>query len=152
MTRRSPERVALFAGSFNPFTKGHLSVVERGVTLFDRVVVAVGINLAKGVPADLGERVEAIRRAVAPFGEAVEVTTFSGLAVDAAREHGAKFLLRGVRSVADFEYERNMADINRRIGGLETVLLYTLPELAAISSSVVRELRSFGRDVSDLLP
>ncbi len=144
--------MALFAGSFNPFTIGHLSVVERGITLFDRVIVAVGINIAKGAPADLDQRVEEIRRAVAPFGDAVEVATFTGLAVDAAHEHGAQFLLRGVRSAADFEYERNMADINRRIGGLETVLLYTLPELAAISSSVVRELRAFGRDVSDLVP
>lgn len=154
MTRRSPDpRIALFAGSFNPFTIGHLSIVERGAAMFDKVVVGVGYNFAKAPEAaELASRVEAIERAVAHLGDAVEVVSFGGLTVDEAERHGAKFLLRGVRNAADFEYERSMADINRRLSGIETVLLYTLPELSAVSSSVVRELRVHGRDVSPFLP
>lgn len=152
-TKPSTEgRTALFPGSFRPFTKGHASIVERGLALFDRVVIAVGVNLAKdpeGVHA--AENVGRISTLYA--GEPrVEVVSYSGLTVDAAREAGAQFLLRGVRSVKDFEYERDMADINRKLSGLETVLLYSLPELSAVSSSVVRELEAFGADVSDFLP
>lgn len=147
-------RVALFAGSFNPFTIGHLSIVERAIGLFDHIVVGIGINIAKPGAAEDAERLaDDARRALARFGDRVSVTHFSGLAVDEAARHGARFLLRGVRSVADFEYERNMADLNRRIGGgIETVMLPALPELGAISSSAVRELRAFGRDVAEFLP
>jgi pantetheine-phosphate adenylyltransferase len=82
----------------------------------------------------------------------VKVITYSTLTVDAAKSEGAKFLLRGVRSTRDFEYERDLADVNRRLSGIETVLLYSLPELSAISSSLVRELQSYGKDTSSLLP
>lgn len=154
MTPKSdtPRRVALFAGSFNPFTLGHWTIVQRALDMFDAVVVGVGYNASKPRPDDLSERVEAIRRAVATLGPRVSVESFGGLAVEAARRFGARFMVRGVRSVADFEYERDMADINRRIGGIETVVLFTLPELAAVSSSVVRELSSYGVDVSGFLP
>ncbi len=150
MTANLPERTALFAGSFNPFTVGHLSVVERALPLFDRIVIAVGINADK--PADnLDSRLDAIRVAVAQYPQ-VEVMSYHGLTVDLATEIGAVALLRGVRDVADFEYERNMADINRRLTGVETVLMFTLPEHAAVSSSVVRELERYGRDVTQFLP
>lgn len=145
------ERIALFPGSFNPFTRGHASIVERGLALFDRIVIAVGVNPAKSTPETIEERLGSIRRLY--VGEArVSVVAYDGLTVDAARSHGASFLLRGVRSVRDFEYERDMADINRRLSGVETVLLYSLPELAAVSSSIVRELDHFGADISEFLP
>lgn len=142
----------LFAGSFDPFTVGHASLVERALPLCSSLVIAIGVNSSKGalqVSAD--ERLEAIRSLYADEPK-VSVVTYSGLTVDAASEHGADALLRGVRSVADFEYERNLADINRRIVGLETVLLFSTPELAAVSSSVVRELAAYGYPISDFLP
>ena len=147
-------RTALFAGSFNPFTTGHASVVERALDMFDRIVIAVGVNAAKTTEADTGARVEAIRRIYAALPEGrIEVLAYSGeLTVDLARRVGARWLLRGIRSVRDFEYERDMADINRRIAGLDTVLLFALPELGAVSSSVVRELQAYGTDVSQFLP
>jgi pantetheine-phosphate adenylyltransferase len=148
----SNERVALFAGSFNPFTIGHASIVERGLGLFDRIVIGIGVNAQKPESKVDGEkRVAEINKLYANEPR-VEVMTYSTLTVDAAESVGAKFLLRGVRSVRDFEYERDLADVNRRLSGIETVLLYALPELSAISSSVVRELKSYGKDVSNLVP
>lgn len=148
---RPGERVALFPGSFNPFTRGHASVVERGLALFDRIVVAVGVNPSKTSAETVEERLQTIRRVYAGQPR-VSVVAYEGLTVDATREAGADFILRGVRSVRDFEYERDMADINRRLSGVETVLLYSLPELEAVSSSVVRELEHFGADISEFLP
>lgn len=142
---------ALFPGSFNPFTIGHLSVVERAAPLFEKLIIAIGINNKKVSPVDVEERLAAIKKAVCHLPN-VSVISYSGLTVDACREYGAKFMLRGVRSVTDFEYERNLADINRKIAGIETILLYTLPEHASISSSVVRELDSYGYDISSFLP
>ncbi|MBD5191737.1 MAG: pantetheine-phosphate adenylyltransferase [Bacteroidales bacterium] len=143
--------IALFPGSFNPFTVGHLSVVERAAPLFEKLIIAIGINNKKVSSVDVEGRLAAIKMAVSHLPN-VSVIFYSGLTVDACREYGAKFMLRGVRSVTDFEYERNLADINRKIAGIETILLYTLPEHASISSSVVRELDSYGYDISSFLP
>lgn len=154
MTRRFPEeeRRAIFAGSFNPFTLGHLSVLRRGLELFDHVTVVIGINDSKGADgAERERRLEAVRRAVEGL-EGVDVILWSGLTVDAARSCGARWLLRGVRNVADFEYERGMAEVNRMISGIDTVLLFAEPELAALSSSMVRELEKYGVDTSRFLP
>lgn len=151
MTRKYPERTALFPGTFNPFTVGHKSVVDRGLALFDRIIIAVGINAAKSDNSDIEERLEAIRRVYAA-NDRVSVISYSGLTVDACREYGADFILRGVRSVRDFEYERDLADGNRNISGIETVLLYAEPELSWISSSIVRDLARHGSDISKLIP
>lgn len=151
MTTEPTERIALFPGSFDPFTIGHKSLVERALPLFDRIVIAVGENSGKSSASSADARVEAIRRLFADDPR-VTVTAYSGLTVDVCRSVGARWLLRGVRSLTDFEYEKNLADINRRISGIETVLLYTLPEYAPISSSVVRELDRYGYDVSTFLP
>lgn len=158
MTAKSPDnihtgepRTALFAGSFDPFTVGHASIVSRALPLFDHIIIAVGVNMAKTSADEVSRRVEAIAALYADEPR-VTVTHYEGLTVDMAARCGARWLLRGVRSVKDFEYERDMADINRQLSGLETVLLYSLPEHAAVSSSIVRELRSYGRDVSDYLP
>jgi pantetheine-phosphate adenylyltransferase len=153
MTQKSHNRIALMPGSFDPFTAGHASLVERGLQLFDTVIIAIGINANKLDGEQVAEqRAEPIRRLYADRADRVRVVTYRGLTVDLAEAEGAKFLLRGVRSVKDFEYERDMADINRRLSGVETVLLYSLPELSAVSSSVVRELASYGRDVSEFMP
>lgn len=144
-------RIAFFPGSFNPFTTGHASIVDRALRLFDGVIIGIGYNMAKGGERDALSRAETIRQLYSAEPR-IRVTTFSGLAVDAARVAGACCAIKGIRSVKDFEYERDMADINRQLSGLETVILYSLPELSAVSSSVVRELRAFGADVSAFLP
>lgn len=142
--------IAFFAGSFNPFTIGHASVVERALPLFDRIIIGIGSNAEK---ADEHNNLNAIREFAKRFNGKVDAVSYNGmLTVDAARHFGADCLLRGVRSVKDFEYERDLADINRRIGAMETVILFALPDHGAISSSVVRELASYGRDTSDFLP
>ncbi len=145
------ERIAFFAGSFDPFTVGHQSVVERGLDLFDRIVIGIGVNAAKPAAENIDERVEDI---LAVFGDdpRIEVEPYSDLTWEAARRLGCTHLLRGVRSVADFEYERNIADVNRNLSGLETVILFTLPEHSFISSSLVRDLQRHGADVSEFLP
>lgn len=145
-------RIAIFPGSFNPFTIGHKSVVDRALPLFDRIIIAIGYNEAKEADtASLPERIRAIASLYADE-PAVEVFSYEGLTVDFAREMGARWILRGVRSVKDFEYESTLADVNRRISGIETVLLFTLPEHSAISSSMVRELAHFGVDTTPFLP
>lgn len=148
MTQRY--RKALFAGSFRPFTIGHKSIVERTLKLCDSLIIGVGCNPDK--PAeDINRRVDDIREIFAGDPR-VEVEAYSGLTVDYARRQGVGFMVRGVRSVSDFEYERNLAEVNLRISGIETVLLTALPELSFVSSSTVRELEANGYDVSEFLP
>lgn len=141
-------RIALMAGTFDPFTTGHASIVARGLGLFDRIVIAIGTNPDKpGAVAGAEARRDAIAAHYAADSR-VKVITYAGLTVDACRREGARFMLRGVRSTIDFEYERNLADVNRNISGIETVLLYAEPQLAMVSSSMVRELRAHGVDTS----
>ena len=146
----SPRR-ALFAGSFDPFTIGHASILERALAIFDSVVVAVGVHAAKNSSASPSQRLDNIKR-LYPSPRAEVVAYDHELTVDLARRLNCSHLVRGVRSVADFEYERNIADINRQISGIDTVLLLALPEHAAISSSIVRELQSYNHDISSLIP
>lgn len=143
-------RTALFAGSFNPFTLGHKSIADRALALCDRLVIGIGVNPGKPA-AGIENRVAAVKRIFAADPR-VEVYLYGGLTTDFARECGADFMVRGVRSVADFEFERNLADINFKLSGIDTVLLTALPELSHISSSMVRELASYGVDVSPYLP
>lgn len=145
------ERTALFAGTFDPYTRGHHALVERALVLFDTVVVAVGRNLDKKCMFSIEERVSAIEKLYAGNGR-VKVAVYDTLTMDFAQSVGATALLRGVRSVKDFEYERDIADVNLRLGGIDTVLLVSEPEYASVSSSVVRELMKYGKDVSELLP
>lgn len=144
-------RIALFPGSFDPFTVGHESIVERALPLFDEIVVAIGVNYNKLTLTTLEERVEWIK-GIFRNEPRVKVISYEGLTVDAARQCGATFMLRGVRMIQDFEYEKNLAEVNRALSGIETVLLYTLPEYSHISSSIVRELVKYGQDVSAYLP
>ena len=152
MDSPTPQRkVAIFPGSFDPFTVGHASIVERGLPLFDEIVIGVGINENKRALYSSDRRVEAISRLYA-HEPRVRVEAYDDLTVDFARRCGASFILRGLRSVKDFEYERDIANMNHRLTGIETVLLFTEPHYSSISSSVVRELIAFGKDVRDFLP
>ena len=146
------ERIILFPGSFNPFTIGHDDIVKRALSLFDRIVVAVGYNEQKGQAAcdDADRRVATIKKLYTD-NPRVDVVGYSCLTTDIARQVGACAILRSVRSVKDYEYELQMADVNQRLTGIDTVVLFARPELASISSSVVRELQHFGHDVSDFL-
>ena len=144
-------RIALFPGTFDPFTLGHQSLVKRVLTCADAVVIAIGINEKKQTYYTLEQREAAIRALYAEEPR-VKVITYSGLTVDVAQQEQASFILRGVRSVIDFEYEKAIADVNRQLTGIETLLLFTEPAYAHISSSVVRELLHFGKDVSAFLP
>ena len=142
---------AVFPGSFDPFTVGHDAIVRRALPLFDRIIIGVGVNVRKQYLYSADKRVEDIARLYA--GEPkIEVKAYSGLLVDFARQEGARFIVKGVRSVKDFEYEREQADINLKIGGLDTLLLFSEPQYQSVSSSMVRELLHFGRDVSEFIP
>ena len=145
------KRIAIFPGSFDPFTIGHASIVERGLPLFDEIVIGVGFNANKRSLLSPEERVEAIRNLYADEPR-IRVVAYNDLTIDLARREGANYILRGLRSVKDFEYERDIANINHRLAGVETVLLFTEPQFSDISSSVVRELIAFGKDVTDFLP
>ncbi|MBO6032725.1 MAG: pantetheine-phosphate adenylyltransferase [Prevotella sp.] len=145
-------KTGVFVGSFNPFTIGHDSIVRRALPLFDRLVIGVvGDNVHKPDMPSAEVRMEAIRQLYADESR-IEVKPYHGLAMDFAKAEGAQFIVKGVRSVNDFEYEQWQADFNRRIGGIETILLYTEPELACISSSALRELQHFGVDITPYLP
>ena len=144
-------RIAIFPGSFDPFTIGHASIVRRGLEIFDKIVIGVGYNTNKRFFLTPEERVAAIEKVYASEAR-VKVVAYDDLTADLARREQARFVLRGIRSVKDFEYERDIAGINHRLSGVETVLLFTEPHYADISSTIVRELLAFGKDVSEFLP
>jgi len=142
---------AIFPGSFDPFTLGHYDIVNRGLTLFDHITIGIGRNSVKKETFPIRERLSAIQKI---FGDndKVDVQIYDCLTVDFAKQVDAQFILRGIRCVEDFEYERNMAEANKQIGGIETILLYTRPEYAHISSTLVRDLYSYNKDVSAFVP
>ena len=142
---------AIFPGSFDPFTKGHFDIVMRGLEIFDEIIIGIGINSTKKETFPLQQRLNDIQQYFAAEPR-VQVHTYDGLTVDFAAQHQAQFILRGVRSTLDFEYERSMAEANKQLSGLETVLLYTRPEYAHISSTLVRDLHSHGKDIAAYLP
>ena len=150
-TNQEGSRIAIFPGSFDPFTRGHESIVRRSLPLFDRFIIAIGVNNDKRPFMSTEQRLACIKETFKDDPR-VEVVSYSGLTVDLAREVGANFIVRGVRLIQDFENEKHLAEINRDLTGIETILLYTLPEYSHISSSIVRELIKYGQDVSAYLP
>ena len=144
-------RKAIFPGTFDPFTIGHFSVVKRALTFMDEIIIGIGLNDSKRTWFPTERRLEMIRDLYAGDSR-ITVEAYTGLTVDFARERGAGFIIRGIRTVHDFEYEETIADINRKLAGIETILLFTEPELTAISSTIVRELLQYGKDVSAFLP
>jgi pantetheine-phosphate adenylyltransferase len=145
------KRIALFPGTFDPFTVGHQSLVRRGLSLMDEIVIAIGINEEKKSFFPLDKRLKMIRE-LYENEPRVSVESYGSLTIEFARKAGAQYILRGVRSVIDFEYEKTIADVNRTISGIETVVLFTEPSLTHVSSSHVRELLRYGYDVRDFLP
>lgn len=145
------ERRALIPGSYDPFTIGHKSIVDRALSMFDHVVIACGISLAKHSADEIAERLKPIRQLYRDDSR-VSVISYDGLTVDAAADHGCSVIVRGLRNAIDLEYERPMAEVNRQLSGIETIFLIALPEYQSVSSSLVRELRHYGRDVANLLP
>lgn len=144
-------RIAIFPGSFDPYTKGHDSIVRRGLPLFDKIIIGVGVNARKRGLKPVERRIEALRKLYQDEPK-IQVEGYNDLTVDFARRMGANFILRGIRSIKDFEYELAIADVNRRLSGIETVILFTEPDLACVSSTIVRELQYFGRDIREFVP
>jgi pantetheine-phosphate adenylyltransferase len=142
---------ALFVGTFDPFTIGHADIVRRALQLVGKLVIGVGINPDKHTMYSAEERVNAIRDLYADEPR-ISVEAYADLAIDLAQRTGAQFIVRGVRSVKDFEYERDQAEYNMRLGNVETLLLYANPSLTAISSSAYRQLVYFHKDASWMLP
>ena len=144
-------KTGLFAGSFDPFTIGHMSIVRRALPLFDRLIIGIGVNEHKQCMMSPLERKKAIEQ-LFEADDSVVVLPYSGLTAAIARSMGAAYIVKGVRSVRDFEAEREQADINRMLTGVETILLPAEPGLDSVSSTVVRVLSHFGKEVSPLLP
>ena len=144
-------KTAIFPGTFNPFTIGHADIVERALTIFDKVVIGVGYNPEKG-DSNIYPRVAHIKE-IYEGNPKVTVEAYTDLTVELAQRHGATAIVKGVRSVKDYEYERDQAEFNRILGeGLDTVLLCARAEHSTLSSSILRTLQHFGRDVSEFLP
>ena len=145
-------RLAIYPGSFDPPTLGHLDVIERAAKLFDEIVVAVGVNSAKQPLLSADERVEALRASTTHLGNVV-VCSFEGLLVEFVQSQGARSIVRGLRATADFEYEFQMAMVNRRLASeIDTVFLMTKWEHSYLSSSIVREVANLGGDYSEMVP
>ena len=147
------KRIALFPGSFDPFTKGHEDIVLRGLKVFDEIIIAIGYNSQKSsryFPIEMMvERINGIFNG----NERIKVLTYSELTAELARRLGARYLLRGLRNTTDFEYENSVAQVNRHLNAdLESVFLITSPQFASISSSIIREVHRYGGDVSGLIP
>ena len=147
------KRIALFPGSFDPFTKGHQDIVIRGLTLFDEIIIAIGFNSKKDQRYfKIDFMIERIQETFVKYPQ-IKVITYSELTADLARKHKANYLLRGLRNTTDFEYENSIAQMNRHLNAdLESVFLITSPQFAAISSSIIREVHRYGGDISVMLP
>ena len=143
--------VGVFVGSFDPYTIGHDNILRRALPLFDKIVIGVGVNVNKQCMLSTEERVSAIAEIYADEPN-VEVRQYTDLTCDFARREGASYIIKGVRSVKDFEYEREQADILRQISGVDTMLFFSEPHLQSVSSSAVRELKRFGKDITAYLP
>ncbi len=144
-------RRAIFPGSFDPFTIGHESIVRRGLEMFDHIVIAVGINADKRCMFSAEERVGFIRKVFEGQDE-ISVMTYTGLTIDFARENDCQHILRGLRTSADFEFERAIAQVNKQLSGIDTAFLLTSPEHTPVNSTIVRDILRHGGDASAFLP
>ena len=145
-------KVVVYPGSFNPITNGHTDLVKRGLELFDKVIVAIGTSAQKDPKVDLADRIELCNEVLSPFGDRVEVEGFNNLLVDYAESKGAHFILRGLRTVTDFDYEFQMAEMNQSLNAnIEYVFLLPSKECSFISSTLVREIASLGGNISEFV-
>jgi len=146
------ERIAVFPGSFDPITRGHESIILRAIPLFDHIIIAIGENQDKKSFFPLEQRIDWIK-AVFENEPAISVQSYQGLTVDFCKQVNARFLLRGLRTSADFEFERSIGQINKQIDpGIETVFLLTAPEYTALNSSMVRDIIRNGGDPTPFIP
>ncbi|MBK6978040.1 MAG: pantetheine-phosphate adenylyltransferase [Cytophagaceae bacterium] len=146
------KKVAFFPGSFDPFTKGHADIVRRGLNLFDEIIIGIGTNTNKNRYFEI-EAIEREIKGAFDNDPRVKIIHYEDLTASVAKIHGAKFILRGLRNTTDFEYENTISQVNRQLEKeLETVFLITSPELAPISSTIVRELHKFGADITSYIP
>lgn len=147
------QKIALFPGSFDPYTKGHDDIVQRGLTLFDKIIIAIGHNTKKHTRYfDIDMMVGKIE-SLYNNNPAISVEVYNELTAQLARKHQAQYLLRGLRNTTDFEYENSIAQVNTNLNeNLETVFLITSPEYAYINSSIIREVHYYGGDVKEFLP
>lgn len=145
-------RIAVYPGTFDPLTNGHVDIIHRGLAVFDQIVVAIAENVRKQPLFSTGERIQMIAEAM-NHDERVEVDAFSGLLIDYVQKRGAKIILRGLRALSDFEYEFQFALMNKRLApGVETVFMMTGEEAFYVSSSLVKEVASFGGNLEGVVP
>lgn len=142
---------ALFSGTFDPFTIGHYALIKRALRFTDEIIIAIGVNADKKTLFSLEERMNNIIN-IYSEEKRIKVTSYDILTIDFAKKSGVDFILRGIRNISDFEYEKSMADINRKLSGIETVFLFSEPEYGYVSSSLVRELINYKKDISNLIP
>lgn len=142
---------AIFPGSFDPITLGHIDIIERGASLFDEIIIAIGINADKKYMFSLEQRVQFIKAYFADSSK-IKVATYKGLTVDFCKENNVDFILRGLRNTTDFEFEKSIANANNTLAGLESVFLLTSPETSYISSSIVRDIVRNNGDYTKLVP
>ena len=141
----------MFTGTFDPFTIGHDAIVKRALQLTDELIIAIGINPEKKTLFTAKERIDNIRK-IYKYSNNIYVTSYDILTADLAKQTGVDFIIKGIRNMNDFEYERSMSDINRFLSGIETVFLISEPQYASISSSLVRDLIKYNKDISNLIP
>jgi pantetheine-phosphate adenylyltransferase len=147
------KKIAVFPGSFDPITVGHVALVERALPLFDKIVVAVGVNTQKKTLFSLEQRLIWLREVFEPYGKKVEIDSFENLTAHYCNRIDAKYLLRGLRNASDFDYEKTISQLNHIVGnGVETVFLISAPEYSHISSTIVREIHLGGGDVRAFVP
>lgn len=144
-------KAAIFPGSFDPFTKGHYDIVLRGLSLFDKIIIAIGHNSQKKRYFEVQKMLKHIQDAFDGHNN-VEVIVYNELTANLASRLNAAYILRGLRNTTDFEYENSIAQVNRHLNGVETVFLITSPELAHISSTIIRDVHKYGGDVNEFLP
>lgn len=146
------EKICLFPGTFDPITKGHVDIIKRSISLFDKMIIAIGVNANKQPMFSVEQRTQWIEDIFKDY-PTVEVTSYTGLTINYCKEVGAQYMMRGIRYIADFEYEKAIADMNRMLAPeVETIFLTCLPEYSTISSTIVRDVIRNGGDVSQLIP
>lgn len=144
-------KTAIFPGSFDPFTKGHHDIVMRGLSFFDKIIIAIGYNSQKKRYFDVEKMLAHVQETFHSYDN-VEVIVYNELTASLAKRLGADYILRGLRNTTDFEYENSISQINRHLNGVETVFLITSPGLAHISSTIIREVHKYGGNVNEFLP
>tara|TARA_X000000368_G_C22911902_1_gene658976 strand:+ start:116 stop:586 length:471 start_codon:yes stop_codon:yes gene_type:complete len=148
----SIQKIAVFPGSFDPITKGHVAIIKKALPLFDKIIIAIGTNSLKNYLFDLDQRKDHLKT-VFKLESNIEIMTYKGLTVNFCKKHNANFIVRGLRDVKDFEYEKNIAIMNNKVNSdIETIFFMTAPEYSAINSCIVRDIINNGGDISQFLP